>query len=273
MGLAGFSDAQLQILTKILGDKHAETAALNEAVSRLQAALELVRQRIETGFDDLTAEAATLAAASAELKQVQMSMLGPYGRDEIKYQLAARRRTFASPQQRIGFDLICVDLPDPSVLTRRDLYLDDQTLDRHYADSYERIGVIKTNSTWRFVNRGVVRMSRMLGRRFAASLNLPAELLTESLFYSIANELPRLIPARHLARRLARLSGGEPVLIPLNKKTFTYICGHELEPFYLAAELQRLRVPVAQCRSSRLRRLPREERPWSDRVFAAFATS
>jgi len=205
------------------------------------------REKIEqAGF---TPEQATLLtdlfrdkdARIEELRHLLDGLLAPLLRDEIRAWLAPRGG-FKRARDPITFDLICLDMADPATLTRRDLFLDQKTLDQHYEDSFASMGSVPANKALRFVNQVAVALSERIGARLAGAGGLPRELLTEALFHPIIAEAARLIPARHMARRIARLAAGETVLIPLTGTRFTY---HELEPFYLAAELQRRGAAVS----------------------------
>lgn len=195
-------------------------------------------------LDALQAEVTALSAKVEALQHLEAPVLAPLLRDEIRAFLAGSAK-FKAPHLPITFDLICLDGIDPALLTRRDLFLDERTLDQHYEDGFSRMGAIPANKASRFVNRVLVKLSERIGARFAAKTGLPAALLSEALFFSISTETVRLVPARHMARRLARLAAGETVLIPLPGTGFTYLSGKQLEPFYLAAELQRRGVAVA----------------------------
>jgi hypothetical protein len=221
--LAGFTAEQVSALTDFLRESGVHTADLETKIDRLQA------------------ETRALALSVAEIQQrLSLSM-----RNEISAYLSARPRHFSRPQQPITFDVICVESADPTMLTHRDLFLDDETLDRHYAESSAKIGAVKANKAMRFVNEVSFRLCRRLAKRFADESRLPVDLLVETLFHVVWSELCRLIPARHLARKLARVAAGQPVLIPLTTTSFTYFTGRALEPFYLAATLQHCQVPVA----------------------------
>jgi len=209
---AGFTPEQAAALTDLINDKDARIEAL-------QAEIDALRQR-------------------------QAPLLASFLREEIKTYLAGRGG-FAGAHNPIVLDLICLEDVDPDLLTRRDLFLDKETLDRHYDQSFSRMGSIPANKAMRFINQVVVKLSALIGARFAGKVGVPAAVLTEALFLSVFAETQRLIPARHMARRIARIAGGETVLIPLPGTSFLYLHGADLEPFYLAAELQRRGVPVA----------------------------
>lgn len=228
---AGFADEQ--------------AALLNRIVASVQSDLASVQSRLQRKIQVMEAENRALSATLADYRALLSAPDLVRRRAAIASYLSGQQRRFDSSRQPIAFDFICTDLADPSSLTRRDLFLDEAALTRHYADTSDRLGWVKANQAMNFINRLAFRLSQRLGRRFATRLNLPADLLVEAFFYSVWSELCRIIPARHLARQIARHAVGECVVIPLSSLTFFYLAGRDFEPFWLAAELQRRKVPVA----------------------------
>jgi hypothetical protein len=128
------------------------------------------------------------------------------------------------------------------------LLLDDDALERHLLALGDRIGAMPAHIGSRFSQRAAQRFGARLAARYARRLGMRAEVLTDAWYFPIWTELCALIPLRHVARRVARLAAGRPVLIPLDpgpRHYLTYWEPNGLEPFYLAAELRRRGVPVA----------------------------
>ena len=134
------------------------------------------------------------------------------------------------------------------VIAPRYVYLDDNAITTHLTQFSQKIGAIDTRWGTRFSLGLARRVSERFGKRFANRLGLPWDTVADAWFFPIWAELCTLVPARHLARRLARTSAGKPVLIPLRSDVARYLPywdANELLPFYVAATLQRLGTPVA----------------------------
>ncbi len=128
------------------------------------------------------------------------------------------------------------------------LFLDGAAFDRHLAALGGRVGAMPAHIGSRFAQRAARRMAARLGARYAGRLGVPAETLADAWYASIWSELCTLIPLRHLARHLARHAAGGAVVIPIEpgpRRYLTFWDPNGLEPFYLAAELQRRGTPVA----------------------------
>ncbi len=131
----------------------------------------------------------------------------------------------------------------PKKLTRPDLILDQETLARHYASAPNLLGAIEPRWGSRFSLSIAKRIVRRLAGQAAGRLQLDRSLIEKAWFFSIWTEVCTLIPARRLARHLARLAQGELILIPIRStdiRCLTYWGENDLEPFYLSAEIRRL---------------------------------
>lgn len=149
-----------------------------------------------------------------------------------------------------------------STFTHRQFYLDDEAINAYLAKLSNRIGAIDTSWGSRFSQGVARRVSRRLGKRFASRLDLPWDLLADAWFFPIWSELCTLIPARHLARYLAKLTAGKSVILPLHSVNIPYLSyweNNKLFPLYIAIELQRLKIPVAfVCDDEKQARLARK---------------
>jgi hypothetical protein len=147
------------------------------------------------------------------------------------------------PRYDRSFDVICFPPTyDPRRLTRAELILDRETLARHYAAAPNLLGAIKPRWGSRFSLSITKRLVRRLARQASGSLDLDRSLIEKAWFFSVWTEVCTLIPARRLARHLARLAQGELILIPISSTDFRclYYWGeNHLEPFYLSAALGR----------------------------------
>jgi len=174
----------------------------------------------------------------------------------IKEFLAGQAGRLAAARE-MTIEVICSETLDPAMLTRPELYLDEATLDDHYEETRCRLGVVSENRTHEYVEKVTFLFVKRLARRFAESLSLSADLLVDVWYEHLFCEFSQMLAARHLARRLARMAAGQPVLIPLDSLTWHYRLGfendHSLEPFYLLNMLQRFGVTAAFiCRDPEL---------------------
>jgi hypothetical protein len=143
-----------------------------------------------------------------------------------------------------SFDVICFPPTyDPKRLTHPELILDQETLARHYASVPNLLGAIEPRWGSRFSLSIAKRIVRRLARHAAGRLDLDRSLIEKAWFFSVWTEVCTLIPARRLARHLARLAQGELILIPIRStdiRCLSYWGENGLEPFYLSAALRRL---------------------------------
>lgn len=133
-------------------------------------------------------------------------------------------------------------------LTRPTLVLDRTTLDRHYREAMRPLGAIDAKAGSRLSRRIALRLAHLCGRRMHAETGIDQGVAAKAWFFAIWTEVCILIPARHLARRLAKLAAGDLILLPLPSRRFNYLGywePNQLEPFYLAAELQKRCAAVA----------------------------
>lgn len=200
---------------------------------------------------DLPAIVKRLEARIAELEGEVRVLSRRHDREEIRAYLfsLARQDGPTGPSRSFRIDVICAEGLDIKTLTRPGLFLDAATITEYFARPSSRVGVIPGNRLVRFLMGSAQRLAGRLARRYGEKLALSADFLREAWFYGIYLELWQLIPARHLARRLAAIHDGDPIILPLDKLTLRYLShGAELngvELLYLSAELQRLGVPVA----------------------------
>ena len=210
--------------------------SLEERIAALEAAVRLLTEASESSGDVL--EMLHAAHRVAEMRAFLAAQ-------------PARVPPAAGGQAGFLIEVICTTDIDLARITRPDLILDDTGLRRLYAQSLPGIGAIPANDTGLAIEGLTARLSLRLAKRFAARLKLPVELLNEAWAHTIWMELWQLLAARHLARRLAATTSGQPVVIPLRTTRFAYLShGAENENrgvslFYLAAELQRRGVAVA----------------------------
>lgn len=134
-------------------------------------------------------------------------------------------------------------------LTRPDLVFDKESLEARYVATSCLLGAVREDTALDFLRRVCLRTLDRLARRAAGKLGMPAELLRDAWFYSIEMEVWQLIPARHMARALARACGDDPVIFKVPSLTFNYLPHgaetHGIELFYLIYELKRRGVAVA----------------------------
>lgn len=150
-----------------------------------------------------------------------------------------------------AFDLLCLPEDfDARSLTRSELFLDSAAIARHYATVRRPLGAIDPRWGIRFSLNITQRIVRRLARRAAHAAGLDPRLLEKAWFFALWSELCVLVPARHLARHLARVANGELIVIPIASTTFHYL-GHwhanAVEPLYLAYELRRRGAHVVLC--------------------------
>jgi hypothetical protein len=139
---------------------------------------------------------------------------------------------------------------DLKELTRADLILDGAMLARHYATLPNPLGAIDPRWGSRFSQSVAKRMARRLARKAADRWGLDERLIARAWFFTVWTELCFLIPARRLARHLARIAHGELIIIPLRStdlRYFSYWGDNDLEPFFLAWELRRIGAPALLC--------------------------
>ena len=159
---------------------------------------------------------------------------------------SARKSEHGIGRPRYGrsFDVICFPRTyEPRRLTRAELILDRDTLARHYATVPNLLGAIQPRWGSRFSLSIAKRIARRLAGQAAGRLELDRSLIEKAWFFSVWTEVCSLLPARGLARHLARLAQGELILIPVSSTNFrclSYWAENDLEPFYLNAALRRL---------------------------------
>jgi hypothetical protein len=175
----------------------------------------------------------------------------PLAKNERQAIFAFLRRSTRKSKPGLGrsgydssFDVICFPPTyDPKRLTRAELILDHETLARHYASVPNLLGAIKPRWGSRFSLSIAKRIVRRLARQAAGRLELDRSLIEKAWFFSVWTEVCTLLPARRLARHLARLAQGELILIPISStdvRCLSYWGENGLEPFYLSAALRRL---------------------------------
>jgi hypothetical protein len=161
------------------------------------------------------------------------------------------RRAGSDGHPKAAFDVISVrhasDLKD---LTRADLILDGAMLARHYATLPNSLGAIDPRWGSRFSQSVAKRMARRLARKAAYRWRLDERLIANAWFFTVWTELCFLIPARRLARHLARIAHGELIIVPIRSTDLRYLSlwdDNDLEPFFLAWELRRVGAPALLC--------------------------
>ena len=126
--------------------------------------------------------------------------------------------------------------------------LDAENLDRewHYAFS-NRVGAFPIHKAQPALQHISHRVARRIAQENTRDLGVSTNGLRNAWFHPVFAELATILPIRHLARKLAAQNVGQPFAIPLASRKFTALNGwsrNDLEPFYLAYELRRRRVPV-----------------------------
>lgn len=182
---------------------------------------------------------AVLARILAHVRRLGHDRRSEKIRRVIRRALVADRRSAGES----GLHLIRVDPAiDPRQLTCEAFFLDAPTIERHYRERANLIGAIDPRWGSRFSRALAFRLARRCGERMARDGGLDSETAARAWFFAIWTEICTLVPARHFARHLARQAKGELVVIPIASLGARYLgfwSSNELEPFYLAAELQR----------------------------------
>jgi len=182
--------------------------------------------------------------------------------EESLYPLQAmlKRKTLAKAIGKNRSILSAIVVKDENTarsLTRADLYLDEEQVDIYAQVLNKRIGSIQNHKALRLYRGLAQRTTARLASLYAPKLGVDAALLADAWSFSVMTELFTIIPIRHIARHIAKIAKGYPVVIPLkgmNAHYLAYWYKCEMEPFYVALELKRLGVPVvfalthADCR-------------------------
>lgn len=198
-----------------------------------------------SGADDLLATVRRLEGRIAQLEG-EVRLLSRRNDRETLREIVARRarRGLSAPV----IDILCGKEIDAKSLTKADLFLDPDTITRYFAKPGSRIANIPPNRLFHFMIGIAQRLANRLARRYSERLSLPFGLLRGAWFYAIYMEVWQLVPARHLARRLAARNDGDPIVIPLDKTILHYLSygadTNGIELLYLAGELQRRGAPV-----------------------------
>ena len=160
-------------------------------------------------------------------------------------------RAGSAREGKAAFDVIRVgQASDLMGLTRADLTLNGATLARHYATLPKPLGAIDPRWGGRFSQSVAKRMARRLARKAAERWGLDERTIADAWYFTVWTELCFLIPARRLARHLARIAHGELIIMPIRSTDFRYLSyweGNDLEPFFLAWELRRAGASAVLC--------------------------
>ncbi|MFO7802270.1 MAG: hypothetical protein R6V55_08265, partial [Desulfovermiculus sp.] len=153
---------------------------------------------------------------------------------------------------RLTFKMIRVD-PESAWYDqiRCGMYLDSSEIStriHHYFG--DRMGAVDASRTGRFIWNLTQKLLWRYAHAYQRPPGLTAPALVDALVYPLLSELSHLVPLRHLARRIAREAGEEPVYIELPAYSMTYLnywqyC--QCEPLYLFAELERQGANVFLC--------------------------
>ncbi len=156
----------------------------------------------------------------------------------------ARESGEAAPLASNRLDCIVVTGADALAgLTRPELILDRQTLEGHAAIPTALLPpTLAPHSATALRDRASWFVAKRIAKQHAKKLAMPIDRLATALLFPVMCEICTVLPLRHLARRLASLADGDPVVVPLTKlrgRYLRYWSQSDIEPFLLVNEINR----------------------------------